>query len=953
MPRWTRDRRWIILCALLATAPAGGQAQSSTLSNGRVSASFGDRGLAAIADAAIGASYRFRADDFLLVIDGRTIDSRTLDRPERRREGDSVVFAWNAEPYRLETRYHIRPGWRFVAKDLVVVGAGGDSYRLERIAPLRAELGEPAIDTYAPRSPRPDLGTGDYGISLRLARGRALLALVQNPFLETRAAQAAFEVAYAPAMTWRAADGPFIADRALLVPARLTGRRVPARMIPEWALPDAAPTGDDAGDGMDEAEVAAFTDAVRASLLYRPAKPVDIVIGWCSNDYQIDIATPEGRAEYRRLIDRAAEVGAEHLLFAPSHTGLARREESIDDWSWEHVLWMGLGQRMRKGEWDPRRDELPAEVRELVEYARGRGVGLVAYVYPVLPLAREPSWLVPGRDAQRPRANLAARGYQDWLVDTLVAFHRRAGTSGFAFDHTFLTYDGASRYAQWWGWRRILEELRRRLPEIVIDGRQAYHLYGPWSWLAGSYPHPTFSDEQPESFTPFPDLHIDRVSAARQRYTAYRYRMYEFAPSEIVPGFMTHQTPRNDDTGHMPQTTTPRGVVLERFRARDWDLLGWRYSVISSIATGGWNNVLNMLPARDPEEFRHFSPADRAWLREWLDWTAANAELLRRTRPILGQPAIGRVDGTAAIANDRGYVFLFNPNARRLAAELSLDDRIGLTARGPFLLRERYPLDRLVGKPGEGWWRAGDRVTLPMAGASALVLEIAPAPAAIDQPLLFNVPGRVEVVEDTLRLEGMRGEIGTTTDVLIRLPADTTVRAVEAAGVRLAFTQVSPRVVTASVRFAGEAFGPLHPVIEYDPQFRGGLARGRLRLPRRIVDQLAARRRAWPIPWTPEDYRTPWLAPDRLLLFVQIAEPDDRLPVRLRLDGRPVALHQAYSAVRPARHTFVGFYADISLLHPDRDYEVELELPPLRPGQLQGLFVENVEAEYTSAIGGA
>ncbi len=43
------------------------------------------------------------------------------------------------------------------------------------------------------------------------------------------------------------------------------------------------------------------------------------------------------------------------------------------------------------------------------------------------------------------------------------------------------------------------------------------------------------------------------------------------------------------------------------FRARDWDYLGWRYSLLSSIATGGWNNVLNMIPARDPDGRRHFS----------------------------------------------------------------------------------------------------------------------------------------------------------------------------------------------------------------------------------------------------------------------------------------------------------------------------------------------------------
>jgi hypothetical protein len=295
----------------------------------------------------------------------------------------------------------------------------------------------------------------------------------------------------------------------------------------------------------------------------------------------------EGRAEYKRIIDRAAQLGAEHLLFAPSNSALSRREESKDDWSWEHTLWLGLGQKIREGEWDPRTNNVPPSVQEMIDYAASKNVKLVAYVYPVVPFSQNSEWLVSPRDRPgRQYASLGVRSLQDWLIDELVAFQKKTGIGGFAFDHTFLGYEGTSRYAQWAGWRRVMEELRRRLPDLAIDGRQAYHLYGPWSWLAGSYPHPTANDEQPESFVPFPDLHFDRVSADRQRYTAYRYRIYEFAPSEIVPGFATHQTSRADDSGDMPErTTTDRGRALLPIRERDWDYLGSKSSTTSPRRT--------------------------------------------------------------------------------------------------------------------------------------------------------------------------------------------------------------------------------------------------------------------------------------------------------------------------------------------------------------------------------
>jgi len=77
------------------------------------------------------------------------------------------------------------------------------------------------------------------------------------------------------------------------------------------------------------------------------------------------------------------------------------------------------------------------------------------------------------------------------------------------------------------------------------------------------------------------------------------------------------------------------------------------------------------------------------------------------------------------------------------------------------------------------------------------------------------------------------------------------------------------------------------------------------------------------------------------------------MQVSLRLDGRAVALKQAYTSVSTTfakhvkRNTFVGYYADVSDLVPDHEYRVELNLPKLRPGQFQGLFFDNVETEYT------
>lgn len=935
--------RIVIAGLLLGSAAASATAQRAELDNGRIRAVLGPRGLLALRDLEGDRDFTFPVDGFGIVLDGRSFHSADLADPTLAADPESVTYSWSAGPYRLDVIYELRPGWNFVSKQIFATGLRG-AFWVDSVAVFESTLARSPSGVFVPGTRYPDLGTADYGGALRFADGSGLLIAAQNPFLHFRHTGGAFSLDYAPDMEWRSEYGPFPADRGLLAPYRLAGRRVPATAVPEWRM--AAP---DSTHWVDRAEIEAFTSLVRAFLLYRPERPVDVYVAWTANDYQIDIATPAGREEYARMLGVVAEVGGRHVVFAPTNSALSRRVEATDYWSWENLLWLGLGQKIRRGEWDPRLDPVPPSVQAMLDYADSLGLSLMAYVYPVVPFSGDPEWLVRVGEDGRPFANLGVRSLQDWLVETLVAFRERTGISGYAFDHTFLRFPGRSTYAQWWGWRRVMEELRRRVPDIVIDGRQAYHLYGPWSWLAGSYPHPTMNDEQPESFVAFPDLHIDRVSANRQRFTAYLYRNHEFAPSEIMPGFMTHQTPRNDESGRMPQVETEDDIVLLPFRRRDWDYLGWRYSVISSIATAGWANVLSVLPGRDTVEYRSFSPTDKEWLRGWLEWTEENRELLRHTRTILGQPAIGKVDGTAAVVGDHGFVFLFNPNGRRLTARFSLDEAIGLTAGRTFVLRELHPVaGRRPGKPGRGYWERGDTVSITLEGGSARVLSIE-APGST--PTVFNAPGEATMSGDRLGLTGVRGAVGAVDTLLVALPAGTQVGSVSVNGAAMDFHEAGEDLVAVPVRFAGEPFHKLQPVWPYDPEFTGGTLRGRFTVPGRVLDQLARRQAdEWPIPWDPEDFRSTWLAPQRLLLFVQIAEPDARWDVRLSIGGQPVAVTRAYSSVHPHRRTFVGFYADVSLLRPGREYEVELELPPLRAGQFQGLFFENVETEMTDRV---
>ena len=154
--------------------------------------------------------------------------------------------------------------------------------------------------------------------------------------------------------------------------------------------------------------------------------------------------------------------------------------------------------------------------------------------------------------------------------------------------------------------------------------------------------------------------------------------------------------------------------------------------------------------------------------------------------------------------------------------------------------------------------------------------------------------------------------------------------------------------VEAPVRFKGLKFGEAQEIsVALNPD---GSLHGTFTVPQRVLDQLAVRKAKWPIPWTQEDLESTWLAAERLLLFVQIAEGNDAIEVTGRLDGQPLKLRPAYSSGRVDAPSFVGFYADLSQIRPDVSHTIELRLPKSMLGSLQGIFFDNVTPQFTESI---
>ena len=73
------------------------------------------------------------------------------------------------------------------------------------------------------------------------------------------------------------------------------------------------------------------------------------------------------------------------------------------------------------------------------------------------------------------------------------------------------------------------------------------------------------------------------IGGDQMRLISYHYAMQQLIPQRRIPGFMFHQTERGCPPG------SKDGICYER----DFDFIGYRYSVISNVAHAGQFDLLH------------------------------------------------------------------------------------------------------------------------------------------------------------------------------------------------------------------------------------------------------------------------------------------------------------------------------------------------------------------------
>ena len=672
-------------------------------------------------------------------------------------------------------------------------------------------------------------------------------------------------------------------------------------------------------------------------------------VGWDSNDYQIDISTPSGLVEYRRLIDRCAQLGIRSLTFASSNSNVSRRDQSTDSWGWESILWLSLGEKIRLEEWKPRRDPIPTTIQHVLDYASLKGVKLVPYVYPPLGYrseGKDQDWLFPSSNCRDFCATLASVEFQEYFLRLLIDFTEVTGSishcascskqiaaclshwgvGGYAWDYNFFFDPAHTQYAQWRGWQWVRTQLLLAVPNLIMDHRYSSQFDGPWSWITlNGYTSPLLSDENPETYPIlYPSLHTDKIAADFMRLGNSELRLDHFASMDAIPGFIGHQTERIASDGSVPWTG---------HNQRDFDLLGFPYSLLSNIATAGLNLIHTLIPARDLEEYYLLPSSFIQFWSNWLTWTDEHQEEIRNAIPFNLEQDWSLIKSNGL----DGFLFLFNPAYPQVRRKVLMDGKLKLSrpsTQGYWLLREIYPQERFV-----QLIEYDQTIEFLLDGQSVTVYQLMFV-ESVASPILVGITGFSFLdSQELLIIDGVYGEAGTqtTAPVFVLLPNNQSVSKVLLNGEEKPFQQQNQLVtLPAAVEFPGLYLPRAAPIVN-----------GTIQVSDELLKQFTDRQLAYPIPWTDQELsQVAWLGPHRLLLFICILNPNDQWNITAQINNASVPVHKAYNTRDHLVHErFMGFYMDLTpiVTQANTAYDLQLALPPLNPEQLQGLFLENIE----------
>ena len=306
---------------------------------------------------------------------------------------------------------------------------------------------------------------------------------------------------------------------------------------------------------------------------------------------------------------------------------------------------------------------------------------------------------------------------------------------------------GRGGYKGWRSATQLMARLKHEFPGLYLMAFYGRKEYGLWGFKYFDQHESYWEQTIFFGATVHPDLHDDRVNADGARFQSWWNENFRFLPT-----MMNHAL-----TGRIGEN------CYDRQLPKVWDHLGWKYSLMSGIASSGSVTACIL-----PDDVSLVSGM-REFYAKWLGWARQNFSYVKHNITFGDQVRSGGIDGHARIDGDHGFIFLCNPGPRPTRTRFLLDESIGLSASGQFTLRQLYPNEDCLWfdhTHERGIVTAGEEVAVEVPAYEVMLLELRPHRAE-QLPLVYGIGGHARQEGSTLRIDGATGERGTMAQIVV------------------------------------------------------------------------------------------------------------------------------------------------------------------------------------------
>ena len=470
---------------------------------------------------------------------------------------------------------------------------------------------------------------------------------------------------------------------------------------------------------------------------------------------------------YYHYIDVFSEMGGEIITFDP----LVRNRTPLpqNDSYWELAP---AGSRAER----------------IFNYAKSKGLKIGVYMgsapdnfkYCNSPLnefaspQEKQEWKKVGISGEISRENcIADDNFADWFFHvqkntiekygiTLWDWDPGPGNGFFCYSTQHGHIPGKGSYKGFRNAMNIVERLKQTVPGIYIHGFHGTKEYGLWGFK-GFDQHEAYWEECPyEEATVYPDLSPDRLTTSGMRFQSWWCQNFRFMPASM-----------NHSLAHrMCQSCTSPREHLYLF-----DHLGWKYGIISAIAAGA-SITVPVIPYEPNDvygDYIHF-------FKKWTQWAKDHFEYNKNTIAFGNQVVCGTVDGFSKIILDHGFLFLGNAAPIPSKIVIPLNEEIGLSEKGRYVLKQIYPEEFFVldEETKNGTFAYGETITIIVPQYEILIVEIINSNK--QSPCLFGINGEAELKNGVLRINKSEMETGYTAECLYTNPTKTFISRIEVNG---------------------------------------------------------------------------------------------------------------------------------------------------------------------------